>query len=100
MDLVALYLGMVVLGYIVGMLLKKKDKRFAWTGKITFVCIMLLVFTMGARIGANEQVVASLGTIGVAAFVLTALAFIGSIAATFAARKVLGIDREGGRKDD
>lgn len=100
MGIITLYLGMVVLGYIVGSKLKKKEIELKWTGKIQLVAIIVLVFMMGSRIGADETVIASLGTIGVTAAVITAMTLAGSVLAVFLARKAMKIDKEGGKIDD
>ena len=100
MGLLVLYLGITLVGYLVGSKLRKSEKNFSWTGKVQLVAIMLLVFMMGSRIGANEEVVASLGTIGLTALILTIFIFIGSVAAVFFARKLMKIDRKGVKIDD
>lgn len=100
MGLLILYLGMVLIGYIVGAKFVDKEKDYSWINKITTICLVFLIFTMGARIGSNEQVIRSLSTIGVKALIMTVICFAGSIAGVIVARKLLKIDRKGVRADD
>ncbi len=97
MGLLFLYLGMALAGYIVGAKFLKKEKDYSWTGKMTTVCLVVLIFMMGARIGSDERVISSLQTIGIYAVVITAFCFAGSVLAVFIARKILGINKKGER---
>lgn len=100
MGVLALYLTITFVGYIVGSKLKKSEKNFSWTGKVQFVAIVLLVFTMGSRIGADKSIIASLDSIGITAFITTVLVLAGSVGAVFLARKLLGFNKEGVKTDD
>ncbi|MBO4725063.1 MAG: LysO family transporter [Firmicutes bacterium] len=95
MGLLCLYLGMVVVGYPIGAYFRKKNMEFKGIGKIEMVTIAFLVFMMGARIGANDEVVRSLHTIGLEAFALVVLAFIGSVFCSSVLRRLLGYDKFG-----
>lgn len=100
MKILVLYLGMVVIGYIFGAKFIDKKKDYSWINKVTTGCLIILIFTMGARIGSNEQVINSLSTIGVKAAIMTVVCFAGSIAGCFAVRKLLRINKKGVRADD
>lgn len=100
MGVLALYLTITFVGYIVGSKLKKSEKNFSWTGKVQFVAIVILVFTMGSRIGADKSIIASLDSIGITAFITTVLVLAGSVGAVFLARKLLGFNKEGVKTDD
>ncbi len=100
MELLVLYLGIVCVGYFVGAKFMRNDKEYSWINKITLLCLMVLIFTMGARIGSNKQVISSLSTIGVKALVITVLCFAGSMAGVFLTRKLFKIDRKGVRRVD
>ena len=50
---------------------------------------------MGSRMGANDEVIENLGSIGVYSLVVTVVILVFSIIAVFLARKVLRIDRHG-----
>lgn len=93
-DLI-LYLIMAAVGYFVGSRFRNKKEKLAWTGKIQTVAIILLVFTMGTRMGANDEVIKNLGPIGLYALIITAAVFVFSTAAVFAARNLVRIDRFG-----
>lgn len=100
MGIIVLYLGMVVVGYPIGAMLRKKNIEFKGVNAVEMVTIAFLVFMMGARIGANDEVISSLDTIGLEAFVLVVLALAGSVTCVFALRKFFGFDRMGGKKND
>lgn len=100
MGVLALYLTITFVGYIVGSKLKKSEKNFSWTGKVQFVAIVILVFTMGSRIGADKSIIASLDSIGITAFITTVFVLAGSVGAVFLARKLLGFNKEGVKTDD
>lgn len=95
MNVLILYLGITVIGYFIGSRLKKKEIAFRGAGGIQTVCIILLVFTMGSRIGADEEIVKSLGTIGLTAFVMTIIILAASVGSVFIVRKLLGFNKTG-----
>ncbi|MEG2283874.1 MAG: LysO family transporter, partial [Bacilli bacterium] len=88
------------IGYLLGTRLKKKNIKIGWTGKVQTAMLIVLLFTMGARLGANKEVIQSLGSIGVTSFILTILIFIGSVGAVYITRKLLKINSKGVRTDD
>lgn len=100
LKLLVLYLGITFIGYLVGVKLRKSNTKWTWTGIVQTVAIGVLVFFMGARLGADENVIAGLGSIGVISLIMTLLAMGGSIAAITIARKLLRMDRNGVRRDD
>jgi len=99
-GLLILYLGTALIGYFVGAKYTDKEKDYSWTNKVTTGCLILLIFTMGARIGSDERVIRSLQTIGLKAAVITVFAFAGSILGCFLMRKFFRIDRKGVKIDD
>ena len=100
MKLLALYLVITFIGFFVGSKLKDSEKSLKWTGKVQLVAIVILVFTMGSRLGADKSIIASLDSLGITALVISVLVFAGSVAAVFLTRKLLGFDREGIKNDD
>ncbi len=94
----ALYLGSALIGAIVGAKVLDKQKEYKALGKISTVCLCVIIFVMGARIGSDEKVIQSLRTIGIKAFVITVLCFAGSVLACYGIRKLLGIDSKGESK--
>ena len=93
-DLI-IYVILADIGYFIGSKLRHKKEKLAWTGKFQTVAIVLLVLTMGSRMGANDEVIENLGSIGVYSLVVTVVILVFSIIAVFLARKVLRIDRHG-----
>lgn len=93
-DLI-IYVILAAIGYFIGSKLRHKKEKLAWTGKFQTVAIVLLVLTMGSRMGANDEVIENLGSIGVYSLVVTVVILVFSIIAVFLARKVLRIDRHG-----
>lgn len=100
MGYLFLYLAITVVGYIIGAQLNKRDIEASWIGKAQILVIILLVFFMGSRIGANEQILESLDTIGLIAFAYTMIIFAFTCAGFFITRKALGFDRYGIRHVD
>ena len=60
MNVLILYLGITVIGYIAGTVMNRKQLKIRGTGIIQTFCIIVLVFTMGSRIGADDEIVKSL----------------------------------------
>lgn len=94
MIYIALYLGLLALGYGVGSKLRK-PARPSWPGKAIMLVVMALVFMMGLRIGMDDGIVGSLGQLGFKAVVITAAALAGSIGVAYLLRIMLKLDREG-----
>ena len=92
-----IYLAVTIAGYFIGARLKKQNKSWEWVGKLQTLVIVVLVFLMGSRIGASEEIVASLGTIGLISFVFTIIIMIITVIAFTLVRRVMGFDRYGKR---
>lgn len=90
-----LYLGVILLGVLAGSRKAVRRMPLPRLGKLQSVVLILLIFVLGAEIGSDEQVVTSLGTIGLSALVLTVFVLAGSILAVFLVRKCMGLDRQG-----
>ena len=95
MKLLALYWSFLVIGYIIAWNASKKGKTFPWVATAMMGTVYGLCFIMGLRMGANEQVISNLGSIGLMALVITICCIFGSIGAIFLTRKLLGMDRHG-----
>lgn len=101
MAYVALYWGVMVIGYFLATKCRNRDGQFGFLGNIMLICISLLVFLMGIRMGSNEEVISNLGTIGVQSLILTILLMAGTVIFMTLTRKILGFDKYGllkGRK--
>lgn len=97
-DLV-LYLGITVVGYIIGSKIRSQKEKLSWTGKVQTVAITILVLLMGMRMGSNEQITQNLSTIGLSALIMTIVIMVFSIAAIFITRKLMKIDKYGRFKE-
>lgn len=91
----ALYLTMAVIGYFAGGKLRKEKALICWTGRLQTAAMIVLIFTMGMRMGANPQVIENLNSIGLYAFIITIFTIIFSIVFITMLRKLMGIDRKG-----
>ena len=60
MGVTILYLGMTVIGYFAGAIMRKNNREMGFAGKVPLVAITILVFIMGSRIGSDESIVRSL----------------------------------------
>lgn len=98
--LLILYLSMATIGYAIGTHYKKKGKASKSLSKIQTVAIILLVFAMGCRIGMNKDIIKSLDTIGITAFVFTILVMSGSVLSVLVVRKLMGINKKGLKDND
>lgn len=70
----AIYIGLVVVGAFLGSRKALRSRPLVWVGKLQFAALMILIVTLGVNLGANDEVVSSLGQIGLAALVITVLA--------------------------
>ena len=100
MSYLILYLAVTIAGYFIGAKLKRSGKSLPWVGKTQTVVIVVLVFLMGSRIGANDEIVASLDTIGLVSLAYTLIIMAVTCLAYSIARRLLGFDRYGVRRKD
>ncbi len=94
-DLI-LYLGMAAIGYIIASRLRNSRDKFGWTGKVQTAAIIILVFTMGARMGSNSEVTDNLTSIGLYSFIITVVVMTVCVVFAILARKIVGVNRYGG----
>lgn len=92
-----LYLAVTIAGYLVGTKLKRRNIRLPWVGPLQTVVIVVLVFLMGSRIGANQEIVSSLDSIGLISLAYTLIILMVTCGAASVARRLLGFDRYGVR---
>ena len=95
MSDIALYLGICMAGYVAAIPLRKVKDRLKWIGLAQTLSVLILVFTMGLRIGANDEIVKNLGSYGLYALVITVFTLVGSLICVFFVRKALKMDRYG-----
>ena len=84
-----IYLALVVLGAFIGSRPGVRSRPMPWLGRFQTAALLLLIFTLGAELGANEEIVSSLASIGLNAFVITITSMIGSMLAVHALRKYI-----------
>lgn len=95
MALLILYWAIMIIFYFIASKLRSYEDKFGFIGSALNVVIYVLVLIMGLRMGANEEVISSLGTIGVQAVFITAFTVAGSMLAVTVMRKILGLNRQG-----
>ena len=93
MALLALYWSIMIVCYLFASRLRKYAGKFKFAGKLMSLSVYALVLLMGLRMGADEEVTSSLGSIGAQALLVTVLTAVGSMLGAFAVRKLLHIDR-------
>lgn len=99
MALLALYWGIMIICYAAASKLRSKADKFAFVESMLNIVIYLLVLIMGLRMGANEEVTSSLGTIGLQSVGITVFTVGGSMLAVFAVRRLVGLNRQGVSKE-
>ena len=95
MSTAIIYPCICLLGYIAAIPLRKYKSKLGWFGTAQTVSVLCLVFAMGIRVGANEEVVRNLDTYGLYSLIFTLVVLICSIIAIHFARKLIGLDRYG-----
>ena len=69
-------------GFLVGFLLRKKDKVSKYVDVLINLAIILLLFFLGVSVGINEKIINNFEQLGFEALMLTAGAVIGSVVVT------------------
>ena len=91
-----IYIALVAVGALLGSLRFWREHPARWLGKLQFMALMILIVTLGIKLGSDDQVIASLGQIGLAALLITVLSLAGSLlAVTLLRRFILKLDRFG-----
>ena len=92
----AIYIALVAAGAVIGSRPAVRSRPLPWLGRLQFVALMILIVSLGVKLGANDEVISSLGQIGLAALLITVAAMGGSLLALFLLRQfVLKLDRYG-----
>lgn len=87
MSSILLYLALLILGGLLsykGLVHKELYHRL---DVIQMICLFALLFTMGLRIGMDDEVIRAFGQIGLHATIFALFTVAGSIFAVFALRK-------------
>ena len=77
------YLGLMVAGIVVGVLVRKREKLVRSMDTLAIVTICVLAFVLGAGIGASEKVRSQLASVGTAAACLAVATMAGSVLASW-----------------
>ena len=101
MKYVAFYFGIMLVGYALGSVLRKKGKtKSQWVTWIQTGAVVVLIFVMSSRIGFNREIIKSMDSLGWIAFVTIVFAFVGSILLVHIARKLMKLNSKGERVND
>ena len=92
---VIMYLSFCVVGYVIGIPLRKVKDKLGWVGTAQSASVIALVFIMGIRIGSNEQIVGNLGSYGIYSAIYTLVILFMSALAVSIVRRFLKMDRYG-----
>lgn len=90
-----LYLSMVVIGYIVGFICRKKGVTIPLTSNIQTILVFVIILVMGSRIGSKQEVIDNFKTIGLAALLFTIFAQGVPLIVLSIGRRLIGFDRYG-----
>ena len=82
MTLLALYWSIMIACYLLASRLRKYAEKFKFVDKLMSLSVYALVLLMGLRMGADEEVTSSLGSIGIQALFVTVLTAAGSMLGT------------------
>ena len=99
-KLLILYWGIMLVCYFIASRLREKAAQFGFLNPVMTGIICTLVFIMGLEMGSDQEVTSSLGTIGLQAVLVTAVAVAGSMVFVTLGRKIFRLDRYGLPKDD
>lgn len=100
MKLLAMCWSALILMYIVGMKLRSRKEKLGWVESAMNFMVYLLVLLMGLRMGANKEIVDSLGTIGIQSLIVTVITIVMSVLGITLSRKILKMDRYGNMGED
>ena len=95
MKYIVLYWGVMFIGYAYGYHRRGKKSYDSLVNVIMLISISFLVFVMGMRMGANQEVIDNIGNIGFISVVFTILMWIAALLPITITRKLMGIDKYG-----
>lgn len=98
---VCLYFGILALGWYLSSKGKIHGKLMNKISVIQSIILFGLIYTMGVRIGMDEQILSSIGQIGITAFVFAIMTASFSILFVYIARKkfIDDVNITGGKND-
>jgi len=97
MYLIILSLG---IGIVIGYLRPLSPEKARLANAVTTVGLFILLMSMGAQLGSNEDVLSGLGRLGLQAVVLAAFSVLGSVLMICLAKDYIykGLDEKLGRR--
>lgn len=94
----------IVIGFCINKSSKKTGKNWDWlsklSGKVQSFVVIYLIFVLGMRIGADEQVFEQLDRLWIIALAVTVAGMAVGLLLVHLLRKALKFDKEGVRQDD
>ena len=100
MKLLAMCWSALIIMYIIAIKLRPHKDKLGWVEQAMNILVYLLVLLMGLRMGANKEIVDSLGTIGVQSLLVSVITITLSVLGITLSRKILRMDRFGNVGDD
>lgn len=88
LQTVMLYLGILAIGALVGRYANLQEKTIKLVGNIQFLCLLILLFLMGANLGLDENVLKNVGTMGVNASIFSVFTIGFSVLGIFIYKKL------------
>jgi len=95
MGMLIIYWGIMAACYFAAGKLKKPGRDFGFLNPVLNVVVFFMVFLMGMKMGANEEVMGNLNSIGLYGLIMTIAIIAGSVLSVMLARKLFGMDRYG-----
>lgn len=90
-----LYLSILFIGILIGYKEISHKRVLNSIDKLQMIALVILLFVMDIRIGADELVIGSLGEIGFMAFIIALFSIFFSVLAVLIYRKIVGINNKG-----
>lgn len=87
MERILLYFGLLAIGATISFKYNISEKLVSKVSKIQSFFLFLLIFVMGIRIGMDDQVISSIGEIGLLALTFALLTSSFSVLAVYIVRK-------------
>ena len=95
-----IYIALVALGNFLGGRHLWGARVSRWLGKLQLASLLALIVALGIRLGADKEVMGSLGQIGLSSLTITLFSMTGSlIAVTLLRRYILHLDRFGRQEE-
>lgn len=92
----AVYLAFLAAGFVLSSRPALRARPLPWLGRFQTLALMVIILALSIQLGANREVTASLGTIGLSALAVTLAAMGGSLLFVFLLRQfILRLDRRG-----